>query len=165
MIAKFKGEFRWLSNFYPVPVVLDGMTFASVEHAYVAAKTLDPQVRERIRRLPTAAQAKRFGRKIGKSIPFRPAWSNDIRIRLMRDLLRQKSTAPDLRLRLIATGDEMLIESGHWHDVFFGICSCPKCGGKGQNWLGVLLMDIRAECRAQEQSRRLTGDGRLDHAA
>ena len=165
MITKFKGEFRWLSNFYLVPVVLDGMTFASVEHAYVAAKTLDEQVRERIRRLPTAAQAKRFGRIIGKSIPFRPAWSNDIRIRLMRDLLRQKFTAPDLRQRLIATGDEMLIESGHWHDVFFGVCSCPKCGGRGQNWLGVLLMEIRAECRAQEQSRRLTEDGRLDRAA
>ena len=165
MITKFKGEFRWLSNFFPVPVVLDGLTFRSVEHAYVAAKTLDPQVRERIRRLPTAAQAKRFGRKIGKSIPFRPAWSNDIRIRLMRDLLWQKFTAPDLRQRLIATGDEMLIESGHWHDVFFGVCSCPKCGGKGQNWLGVLLMEIRAECRAQEKSSRLTEHGRLDCAA
>ena len=164
MITKFKGEFRWLSNFYPVPVVLDGMTFASVEHAYVAAKTLDPQVRERIRRLPTASQAKRYGRKIGKSIPFRPAWSNEIRIRLMRDLLWQKFTEPDLRQRLIATGDEKLIESGHWHDVFFGVCSCPKCGGKGLNWLGVLLMEIRGGLRAKEASMAVA-EGRLRDAA
>jgi N-glycosidase YbiA len=163
MITKFKGT--WLSNFWPVQVALEGMEFPSVEHAYVAAKTLDPQVRERIRQLPTAADAKRFGRKIGKSIPFRPAWNDEFRIRLMRDLLSQKFTSPHLRKQLIATADEMLIESGHWHDVFFGICSCPKCGGRGQNWLGVLLMEIRQECRLQDASITVTENWRLPHAA
>ena len=157
MITKFKGEFRWLSNFYLVPVVLDGMTFASVEHAYVAAKTLDPQVRERIRRLPTAAQAKRFGRIIGKSIPFRPAWSNDIRIRLMRDLLRQKFTDPDLRQRLITTGAEELVETNFWHDQVWGRCSYATCGSAGANWLGRLLMQVREECRKADAAGPVAG--------
>jgi ribA/ribD-fused uncharacterized protein len=165
MITKFKGEFRWLSNFWAVQVVLDGMAYPSVEHAYVAAKTLDPQVREKIRTLSTAADAKRFGRKIGKSIPLRSEWNDVFRIALMRGLLRQKFTTPDLRQRLIATGDEMLVESGHWHDVFFGVCTCAKCRGKGLNWLGVLLMEIRADCRSQGARGGVAENWSLAHAA
>ena len=40
-ILAFEGEYSWLSNFWPVEVVLDGMVFPSVEHAYQAAKA-DP---------------------------------------------------------------------------------------------------------------------------
>ena len=165
MITKFKGDFRWLSNFWAVQVVLDGTVFPSVEHAYVAAKTLDAQVREKIRRLPTAADAKRFGKRIGRSIPFRPAWNDDLKLQVMRDLLRQKFSDPDLRQRLITTGDEKLVEINFWHDQVWGRCSCPKCGGKGQNQLGDLLMQIREECRAQDASGNVRADWRLPHAA
>jgi predicted NAD-dependent protein-ADP-ribosyltransferase YbiA (DUF1768 family) len=33
-IDKFEGEYRFLSNFYPQPVIFEGMLFPSVEHAY-----------------------------------------------------------------------------------------------------------------------------------
>lgn len=150
MIDHFKGEYRWLSNFWPARVPLDGVEFPTVEHAYQAGKVLSPEIRERIRVLPTAADAKRFGRRIGRAIPFRPAWSERFRISLMRYLLWQKFTHADLRQRLILTGHQELVECGHWHDVFWGRCSCRKCGGQGANWLGRLLMEIRAECRAKD---------------
>ena len=165
MITTFKGEYRWLSNFWAVQVVLDGTVFPSVEHAYVAAKTLDQQVREKIRRLPTAADAKRFGKRIGRSIPFRPAWNDNFKVRLMRDLLRQKFTNPDLRQRLIATGDEELVEINFWHDRVWGRCSCAKCGGAGENWLGRLLMAVREECQSQDASFVVPEHWRLPHAA
>lgn len=41
-IDEFQGEFRWLSNFAAVEVVLNGITFKSVEHAYMSAKSEDP---------------------------------------------------------------------------------------------------------------------------
>lgn len=157
MITKFKGEYRWLSNFWAVQVILDGTVYPSVEHAYVAAKTLDQQVREKIRRLPTAADAKKFGRRIGKSISFRPAWNDNFKVRLMRDLLRQKFTDPDLRQRLIATGDEELVEINFWHDQVWGRCSCAKCGGAGENWLGRLLMEVRRECRKADAAGPVAG--------
>lgn len=165
MIDRFKGEYRWLSNFWPSPVILDGDRFESVEAGYQAAKTLDGQVREKIRRLPTAADAKRFGRRIGKLIPFRPAWNDDFKVRLMRDLLRQKFTDPDLRQRLITTGSEELVEINFWHDLYWGRCVCHKCGGCGRNMLGVLLMAIRAECRPQDASGISAANWRLSHAA
>ena len=163
MITKFKG--KWLSNFWPVQVALDGMEFPSVEHAYVAAKTLDEQAREKIRQLPTAADAKRFGKRIGRTIPLRPAWSDAFRTELMRGLLMQKFTNPELRQQLIATGDEQLIESNHWHDNWFGRCKCSRCGGQGRNMLGVLLMEIRQQCRSQDASIVIAENWKLDHAA
>jgi len=38
MIDSFKGDFRFLSNFYPVNVDYEGIMYPTVEHAYVAAK-------------------------------------------------------------------------------------------------------------------------------
>ena len=165
MIEKFRGKHRWLSNFWAAPVMLDGLLYPTTEHAYQAGKTLDPQVRETIRRLPTAALAKRFGRRFGRSLQFWPGWNDAYRTQLMCALLKQKFEDPDLRRRLLDTGEEPLIESGHWHDVFWGRCSCAKCGGKGQNRLGILLAEIRAECRAKDAANTTTAHWRLDDAA
>jgi ribA/ribD-fused uncharacterized protein len=164
MIDRFKGEYRWLSNFWAARVTLDGVEFPSVEHAYQAGKILSPEVRERIRALPTAAEAKRFSKKVGKVISYRPAWSETFRINLMRFLQWQKFSDPALRQRLLATGDAMLVEGNTWHDCTFGCCRCSKCGGRGLNWLGVLLMEIRGELRAREARMAVT-EGRLRDAA
>ena len=164
MVDRFKGEYRWLSNFSPARVLLDGVVFPSVEHAYQAGKVLSPEIRERIRALPTAAEAKRFGKKVGKGIPCRPAWNETFKVNLMRFLLWQKFSDPALSQRLLATGDEMLVEGNTWHDCTFGCCRCSECGGRGQNWLGVLLMEIRVELRARDASMAVV-DGRLRDAA
>lgn len=165
MIDRFKGEYRWLSNFWPAPVRLDGIEFQTVEHAYQAGKTLCPQIRERIRTLPTPADAKAFGRRLGKTVPYRPAWNETFKVALMRYLLWQKFTHPDLRQRLILTGDEELVEGNHWCDVVWGRCHCRKCAGRGENWLGVLLMEIRAECQAKDAAQREGANWRLADAA
>lgn len=66
-IDKFEGEYRFLSNFYPQPVIFEGMLFPSVEHAYQAAKTLDWDHRERIRALRSPSMAKSAGPQIKKA--------------------------------------------------------------------------------------------------
>lgn len=157
MITKFKGEYRWLSSFLAVLAVLDGTLYPSVEHAYVAAKTLDEQVREKVRRLPTAADAKRLGKRLDKSIPFRPAWNDRLKLHVMRDLLRRKFTAPDPRQRLITTGNEELVEINFCHDPVWGRCACAECGGAGENWLGRLLMQLREECRKADAAGPVAG--------
>jgi ribA/ribD-fused uncharacterized protein len=165
MITEFAGPFRWLSNFWLVPVAFEGLVYPSLEHAYVAAKTLDQQVREEIRRLPTPAQAKRYGRRFGRTLPLRPAWDDEFKSRLMARLLREKFTNPELRQRLISTGNEPLIESNRWHDNWFGSCHCPRCGGRGKNMLGTLLMELRKEFREQEEGKNAEREGRLADAA
>ena len=64
----------------------------------------------------------------------------------MLDILRAKFAVPELKEKLIATGDAELVEGNRWHDNRRGKCSCEKRQNKeGQNWLGKILMEIRKE--------------------
>lgn len=143
MISSFFGQYRFLSNFYPASVVLDGETFPTVEHAYQAAKCIDVQSRDAIRLAAGPVIAKRMGRRV----KVRPDW-DVVRLDVMRSLLKQKF-APDTECSrlLLSTGDEMLVEGNYWNDTFWGVCN-----GEGKNWLGVLLMEIRDELRANSSS-------------
>lgn len=137
MIGPFTGEYCWLSNFYPVEVALDGVTYPSVEHAFQAAKTLDAAVREKIREAATASAARRMRR----SVKLRSDWEQ-IRVKIMLQLVWQKFQHPELRARLLATTNEELVEINTWGDRFWGVC-----GGEGENVLGRILMAVRSELR------------------
>ena len=71
----------------------------------------------------------------------------------MRDGLRLKFQDPALRAKLLATGDEELIEGNTWHDRTWGRCVCAKCGGQGQHLLGQLLMELREEIHNEEAQK------------
>jgi ribA/ribD-fused uncharacterized protein len=139
-VWRFSGEYREFSNFYPSPVLLDGVWYDTVEHAYQASKTTDPELREIIRKAKTPGKAKQLGKVIVK----RPDWYK-VNIQIMLDLLVQKFTLyPDLKLKLLSTGSMKLIEGNTWCDNFWGDCICGKCKYiPGLNHLGELLMDVR----------------------
>lgn len=140
-IDRFEGEYRFLSNFYPAEVELNGDMYSSVEHAYQAAKTIDPNKRKVIREANTAGQAKR----LGKYITLRVDWEN-IKLSVMEDLVRQKFTKhEELKKKLLQTDNKELIESNYWRDFFLGVCK-----GKGQNYLGKILMKIREEVKNEK---------------
>lgn len=137
VISSFWGKHRFLSNFWPACVVLDNRSYRTVEHAYQAAKSLDAGVRSRIAMcyLPSDAKA------MGRIIALRPDWFiGDTRLRIMRDLLRQKFGTEPLRGQLIDTGRARLVEGNTWGDRYWGVCD-----GRGENHLGRLLMEIREE--------------------
>ncbi len=138
-IDSFQGEYRWLSNFWLVTVKYDGQYYDSVEHAYVAAKTTDPVIRRMIALTEKPGKVKRFG----KTMHVRPDWES-IKVEVMHDLLRQKFRYTRLKGLLLATGFVELIEGNTWGDTFWGVCN-----GEGQNMLGKLLMDVRAELRIE----------------
>jgi ribA/ribD-fused uncharacterized protein len=133
VIDRFNGEYAFLSNFYWV----DGIT---VEHLYQALKsTFLPEVEE-ILAAPTPGEAKRLGQKA----TLRSEWETS-KESVMLDCLRLKFSNPEMRKRLLATGDAELIEGNHWHDTYWGRCTCSKHKGAGKNRLGQLLMQIREE--------------------
>ena len=135
VIDHFRGEFDWLSNFFLCQVEFEGMNFSNVEAAFQAAKCLDMKERERFFGL-SGGQAKR----LGKRVELRPDWE-DVKIDIMRQVLKSKFTQnPELREKLIATGNTELIEGNNWNDRFWGVCR-----GVGKNHLGKLLMEVRAE--------------------
>lgn len=137
-IKGFQGEFRFLSNFVPAEVMMDGIQYSSTEHAYQAAKTLDPEERLLIQQASTPGQAKR----LGKQLKQRADW-NEVKDDIMRNLLFQKFNIPHLKKLLLATGDAYIEETNTWNDTYWGVCR-----GNGQNKLGRLLMEIRAELKA-----------------
>lgn len=144
-ITSFSGPHRFLSNFYPSDVVLDDHEYATVEHAYQAAKTTSPQERDRVRRARTAGSAKHLGRRV----TMRPDW-DAVKLEVMKRLLRQKfRPGSTLAARLVATGGSELVEGNYWGDTYWG--QCPV--GTGYNHLGRLLMQVRGELQEQEGSR------------
>ena len=138
-IREFQGPHRFLSNFYPATVMYDGLVFRSVEHAYQAAKTDDWEVRKKIQALEKSGDAK----KAGYRVPLREDWDR-IKFGIMETLVRRKFEIPELRNKLLMTGDQDLIEGNWWGDTFWGVCR-----GKGENHLGKILMKIREEIRKE----------------
>lgn len=142
MIEELKGEYRFLSNFWPAPVMFEGRVYPTVEHAYQAAKTTDKREKIAIQQCGNAGMAKR----LGAELLLQPDW--ELRKQeIMRQLLYAKFEDLNLRQLLLATEDREIKEGNTWHDVYWGICNCEKCRGEGQNILGKMLMNIRAECR------------------
>lgn len=136
-IEGFQGEFRFLSNFVPCRVKLDGVFYPSVEHAYQAAKSLN--VEERI--ILEKARGPRHAKRLGQLITKRPDW-DDVKEDIMRDLLIQKFSQPHFMKLLLSTGDAYLEETNTWKDIYWGVYQ-----EKGLNRLGCILMDIRADIR------------------
>ena len=144
MICRFTYKYRFLSNFYPSKIEYEGISYPTVEHAYQAAKSKDPEFRKMISKIPVnqAGKAKRKGRKVR----LRPEWDKIFCVEVMEELLRLKFKDKKLRQQLIDTGDKPLIEGNHWHDNFYGDCLCSYCEDTfGQNVLGKLLMKLRKE--------------------
>lgn len=148
-IDDFRGPFAFLSNFFPAPVTWEGVEYPTVEHAYQAAKTLDPEEREKVRRATTPELAK----KMGQRLTLRPDWP-EMKVEVMRSLLRQKfQRHADLKELLRKTGDAHLVEGNTWHDNFWGACGCASCNGQpAQNWLGRLLMEVRQELKIPDKN-------------
>lgn len=134
MIKSFSGDYRFLSNFYPVEVVLDGVTYPTVENAYQAAKTLDLEKRKEFLGVVPG-----FAKRLGQRLELRPDW-NDVKLDIMKRLNEQKYMRPDLRKKLCDTYPIDIVEGNTWGDTFWGVCE-----GKGSNHLGKILMSIRMQ--------------------
>ena len=139
-IDSFRGEYSFLSNFYPCEIWWEGIQYRSVEAAFQASKTLDDKQRKKIAATFTPKEAKNLGRKVS----LRGDWER-IKVPLMKELLEIKFSIPELKAKLMATGDKELIEGNTWNDFFWG-----KCRGKGENWLGKILMNIREALKEKE---------------
>lgn len=135
IIREFKGEYRFLSNFWYVDVEYRGIRYPSTEHAYQAQKCISKLDRDLILKCDTPAQAKALGR----DAPAIPDW-DIVKLGIMKDLLLLKFSRPDLKTKLLATGDCELQEGNWWGDIFWGI---KLTNGEGENHLGKLLMEVR----------------------
>lgn len=137
MITQFKKQYAFLSNFAPCTIKMRGVTYGSVEAAFQAAKTTDPKVRATFQGVDGNT-----ARQMGRDIALRPDWE-EIKISVMRAALKQKfKPGSELAQKLLDTEGMLLIDGNFWNETFWGF-SLQK--GYGENWLGRLLMERRAE--------------------
>lgn len=137
-------EYGWMSNFYPSPICDDNEVFyPTVEHFYQAYKTGDPAVATWIASAPKPYLAMKAGRNLREKDGFYPQWE-DIKRTVMVNGLRLKFQIPELREKLLATGNARLHESSPT-DKYWGV--------KGEDQLGKCLMQVRDEIRAGREEK------------
>lgn len=134
-IKKFRGEFYFLSNFYNAEIIYEDKHYQNNEAAFQAMKC--PERAEEFRYL-NGAEAKRLGRHV----PLRSDWES-VKENIMHGICLAKFTQnPELKVKLLETGNRELIEGNAWNDTYWGVCN-----GYGKNKLGRILMQIRDELR------------------
>jgi len=142
--VEFKDEKRFLSNMYPCKVEIDGIVYQSSENYYMAMK-FDGVDEDKVKQLQecTPLKSKNLANKWKEYI--RDDWDG-VKVSVMRKAVRHKfDQNEDLKRLLLATGDSHLEERNDWNDTFWGTCN-----GKGDNNLGILLMQLRSIYKALE---------------
>lgn len=134
------------SNLYRRDVVFEGEVFATSEHAYQAGKARKPAVRKWLMEAPSPALLAMAAHGL-YYWDVAPGWSST-KFDRMRAVLRAKFTQhEDLRELLLSTGDARLVESATVDNEVNRLWG--EVNGIGRNMLGVLLMELRTELRAE----------------
>lgn len=138
----YEQDFYVLSNFSAFRLRWEGWEFDTSEAAYQWEKfPRFPDVQRAIRTAPSAHVAFKLAEQFKSD--RREDW-DAVKIGIMRRILRAKVEQHEyVRRKLLQTGDRQLVEDS-WRDCFWGWGSNKD----GQNMLGRLWMEIRAELRA-----------------
>lgn len=151
----YEQEFYCLSNFSAFRLYWRSLDFDTSEHAYHWEKfrhveQVDPthivckrcEVQYQIQRMRSAHAAFKYAEDQRELVA--PRWG-EIRVAVMRCILSTKAYQHEyVRRKLLETGNRELIEDS-WRDGFWGWGE----EGTGQNMLGKLWMEIRAELKKE----------------
>lgn len=147
-IYNFKNEYHWLSNMYThSAIIIDGITYNSVEAYYQANKSTNLGTRHQIsKRSPYEAKT------LGSNLKLRPDWK-DVKNDVMREGLNHKFSLPQFKNLLVNTGTKQLIHGVHHNDEYWGWCFKTQ---QGKNILGVMINEIRTELYEELENREYT---------
>jgi ribA/ribD-fused uncharacterized protein len=130
------------SNLYRSPIEFEGIEYPTAEHAYQAGKAAKPEVRDWILSAPSPALAAMAAHGL-YTWDIVPNWAL-IKFERMRGVLKAKFTQHEhLAKLLLSTGSARLVEAGTVNNAVNRLWG--EVSGVGQNMLGVMLMEIRAE--------------------
>lgn len=131
-----KDKYGYLSNFAKFPVKIDGFIWPTTEHYFQAQKFVGTKYETEIRNADNPMIAAKLGRDRKK--PLRKDWEQ-VKDDVMRKAVLAKFTQhPDLRQKLLETGNLILIEHTK-NDSYWG----DGGNGTGKNMLGKILMEVR----------------------
>ncbi|BCA64656.1 NADAR family protein [Fluviibacter phosphoraccumulans] len=140
------------SNLYKRAIEFEGILYPTSEHAYQAGKANKPAVRDWILSAPSPALAAMaaHGLYVWDVVPN---WAQ-IKFDRMRGVLRAKfDQHADLRELLLSTGNARLVEAGTVNNAVNRLWG--EVDGKGENLLGVMLMELRLFYAKQQGTRTI----------
>ncbi len=141
------------SNLYKRAIAFEGREYPSAEHAYQAGKARKASVRDWLLSAPTPAHVAMAAHGL-YSWDVVPNWAKTKCHRMKQVLIAKFTQHDDLRELLLSTGTATLIEAGRVDNAvnrFWG-----QVNGRGQNQLGLLLMEVREELRKSQRADRST---------
>ena len=151
----FSSEHSPLSSFYPLEIIYDNHTYKHNEQGFQHQKAVvmgKIEIADQIKKEPSPRKCKTLGKLLGHS----KIW-DDKRESIMGDLVNIKAQHPDIREKLMKTGDKELIESTA--DNFWA------CGGSlrsrkvrdgtatGKNKLGLIWSKTRRDLQAAQNPK------------
>lgn len=137
-------------------VLPTGEEVPTVEHAYHAEKYDNEDLRAQIIAAPTGQKAKRVADRLNDEGYISSIDWNYRKVDVMRNFVYQKFTrSEELHYKLMDTGSEKIIEGNTWNDTFWGVYPLLENGklapdARGLNWLGRVIMETRAQLRAED---------------
>ncbi len=155
-ITRFRGEYFYLSNMYPLVNWIEseqGLFVPTSEHHYMVGRLVSPFLQREValaRGNPDDDRVYKDG-LAAKNLAHRFIEEGAIQLEnwqlaclgLMSEGVTKKFDANlDIAQKLYDTGDEEIIEGNTWGDRFWGVD--PPGSGNGLNHLGKILMNVRA---------------------
>lgn len=132
MIDRFREEYEFLSNFFEDPFYFEGKFYMNAEAAYQAQKCIKEEYKDNF-----ATLSAKHAKILGRQVKLRSDWE-EVKDQIMYEVVKEKFRTYALGTKLLATGDQELVEGNWWGDTYWGVCK-----GVGQNKLGKILMQVR----------------------
>lgn len=144
--------FGVFSNLYKREILFEDEVFPTAEHAYQAGKARKPAVREWLMAAPSPSLLAMAAHGL-YVWDINSDWSK-IKFTRMKNILIAKFTQhDDLRTLLLSTGSARLVEAATVDNAVNRLWG--EVNGVGQNKLGQLLMEVRADLAAAEVEKKI----------
>jgi len=154
--ALFWGQ--WPSNWQPSPFVLDGQTYNCVEQWMMAEKARlfgDTAVEAKVMATLDPAEQKALGRGIQGYDDAK--WAEVRYQQVLRGVVEKYRQNPDLRAKLLATGDLQFVEASPDDRVWgIGLRASDPASGDPKRWRGENLLG-QATTEARQILRGVSG--------
>lgn len=130
------------------PFIHEGIEYKTSENFYQAMKIPDgmPELRQEIADMGPYDSKKNIR---NERYPFREDWNETLALAMMEKVLQHKfALGTTWATKLLATGEDEIVEWNDWNDLFWGKDIITE---EGQNHLGKILMQIRNELRLEQK--------------
>lgn len=143
--------FGAFSNLFVRDFLFEGRLFPTAEHAYQAGKAARQNVREWILSAPSPSLVAMAAHGL-YTWDIVSDWSKIKGERMQKVLYAKFAQHDDLRELLLSTGSARIVEAGRTDNAVNR--EWGEVNGRGQNRLGVLLMELRYEFRKESKKKR-----------